>query len=164
MWLSLYSQLNHSFTTIFYILQTQNNTLTKRLLTRIELQSSSLQSWLFTKVTEPFQFFFFKFLDALKLNSIYLGLKEIGSTMTAIFLYLGRCGACIKEFVIEKIRSILTKRSRKNVNVLRKPYHQLWLIPNFNAGLPEQGAQIHVEDTGKGSGLFLQPHWLRLTP
>lgn len=78
--------------------------------------------------------------------------------MTAIFLYLGRRGACIKEFVIEKIRSILTKRSRKNVNVLRKLYHQLWLIPNFNAGLPERGAQIHVEDTGKGSGLFLQPH------
>lgn len=44
MWLSLYSQLNHSFMTIFYILQTQNNTLTKWLLTRIELQSLSLQS------------------------------------------------------------------------------------------------------------------------
>lgn len=92
------------------------------------------------------------------MNSIYLGFKKIGSVMIAIFLYLGRHGDCMEEFVIEKIRSILTKRSRKNLNVLRKPYHQLWLIPNFNAGLPEQGAQIHVEDTGKGSELFPQPH------
>lgn len=78
--------------------------------------------------------------------------------MTAIFLYLSRHGAYIHEFVREKSRLILTKRSRKNLNVLRKPNRQLWLIPTLNAGLPEQGAQIHVEETGKGSELFPQPH------
>ena len=53
MWLALYSQLNHkSMTFFFYIFQTQNNTLTC-----IELQSSSFQSQLFTKMTKSFQFF-----------------------------------------------------------------------------------------------------------
>lgn len=80
--------------TIFHLLQTQKQHFDQMVITK--LHSQSLQSQIFIKMTKSFQKKpFFMFLDDLKSNTIYWGLKRLWSTMTAILLYLGRRGACI---------------------------------------------------------------------